>query len=91
MAVGGKRLTALKSRSLQRTIILAEVRSALPARLAQAVTSAGIEQHRLTVGVTGAVWASRIRYFTDSLRTGVGGSLGVPIHSVRIRVLPPGT
>jgi hypothetical protein len=62
---------------------------ALPDRLAQAVVSAGVEQGRLTIGVSGAVWASRLRYFTDIVRKRVSESLGIEILSVRIRVLPP--
>ncbi len=66
-----------------------QVRAALPARLAEAVASAGIEQGRLTIGVVGAVWASRLRYSSDVLRKRVGASLGVDIFTVRIRVIPP--
>jgi len=69
--------------------VVEQVRAALPARLAQAVASAGIEQGRLTIGVSGAVWASRLRYFTDTVRKRVSESLKIEILSVRIRVLPP--
>ncbi len=86
----GKRLTALKTRSLQRSLVVDQVRAALPPLLAGAVTSAGIDQGRLTIGVSGAVWASRLRYSTEAVRQGVSGSTGVPILSVRIRVVPPG-
>jgi hypothetical protein len=86
----GNKLTALKTRSLERSLVVEQVRAALPARLAQAVASAGIEQGRLTIGVVGAVWASRIRYFTDSVCKGVSKSTGIEILGVRIRVLPPG-
>ncbi len=85
----GKRLTALKSRSQERSLVLEYVRVALPARLALAVVSAGIDQGRLTIGVVGAVWASRIRYFTEALRKHVGDSTGAQILGVRIRVIPP--
>jgi hypothetical protein len=70
-------------------LVVEQVRAALPARLALAVASAGVDQGRLTIGVVGAVWASRIRYFTDAVRKGVGGSLGVEILVIRIRVVPP--
>ncbi len=66
-----------------------QVRAALPPRLAQAVASAGIEDGRLTIGVAGAAWASRLRYSSDLLRKRVGSSLGVEILAVRIRVIPP--
>ena len=68
-----------------------QVRAALPTQLAHAVASAGVERGRLTIGVNGAVWASRLRYFTDIVRKRVSESLGIEILSVRIRVLPPGT
>jgi hypothetical protein len=89
LAGPGKRLNALKTRSVKRSRVLDQVRAALPIRLAQAVASAGVEEGRLTVGVVGAVWATRLRYFTDVLRRGVSGSTGVDIVSVRIRVVPP--
>ena len=66
-----------------------QVRAALPPRLAAAVVSAGLEQGRLTIGVAGAVWASRLRYSSDALRKRVGASMGVEILTVRIRVIPP--
>ena len=85
----GNKLTALKTRSLERALVVEQVRAALPARLAQAVVSAGVEQGRLTIGVSGAVWASRLRYFTDTVRKRVSECLEIEILTVRIRVLPP--
>jgi Dna[CI] antecedent, DciA len=72
-------------------LVLEQVRAALPARLAKAVVSAGIEQGRLTIGVVGAVWASRLRYLTESVRTRVGGSLGITVLGVKVKVVPPPT
>ena len=85
----GNKLTALKTRSQERSRVVEEVRAALPARLALAVVSAGIEHGRLTIGVVGAVWASRIRYFTEAVRKRVSGSTGVELLGIRIRVVPP--
>ena len=85
----GNKLTALKMRSAERSRVVGLVRAALPAKLAPAVVSAGIEQGRLTVGVAGAVWASRLRYLTESIRKGVAGPMGIVIVSVRVRVVPP--
>jgi hypothetical protein len=85
----GNKIAVLKIRSLDRSRVIEQVRAALPARLALAVASAGIEQGRLTIGVVGAVWASRLRYLTESIRKRVGGSTGVPILSVKVRVVPP--
>jgi hypothetical protein len=85
----GNKLTALKRRSRERSLVVEQVRAALPARLALAVASAGIEQGRLTIGVVGAHWASRLRYLTESVRREVGSSTGTAILSVKIRVLPP--
>ena len=70
-------------------MVIEQVRAALPARLALAVASAGIDQGRLTIGVVGAVWASRLRYLTESLRKRVGSASGTVILSVKIRVVPP--
>jgi hypothetical protein len=89
LARGGKRLSLLTERSDARSQVLAQVRAALPARLGQAVASAGIEQGRLTIGVVGAVWASRLRYSTESIRKRVAKSSGLEILTVRIRVVPP--
>ena len=87
----GNKLTALKTRSQERTLIVEQVRAALPARLAQAVASAGVEQGRLTIGVVGAVWASRLRYLTEPVRKRVAAATGTPVVSVRVRVVPPGS
>jgi hypothetical protein len=91
LAGGGKRLSQLKERSAERSQVLEQVRAALPPRLAQAVASAGITEGRLTVGVVGAVWASRLRYSTDIIRKRVAKSAGLEVLSVRIRVVPPVT
>jgi hypothetical protein len=91
LAGGGKRLSLLKERITERSQILEQVRAALPPRLAQAVTSAGITEGRLTVGVVGAVWASRLRYSTDIIRKRVAKSAGLEVLTVRIRVVPPVT
>ena len=89
LARGGKRLSLLKDRSKQRAQIVEQVRAALPARLAQSVMSAGLDGGRLTIGVVGAVWASRLRYSTEVIRKRVAQSAGKEILSVRIRVVPP--
>jgi hypothetical protein len=89
MSRTGNKLTALKIRSQERSLVVEQVRAALPARLALAVVSAGVEGERLTIGVVGAVWASRLRYFTDPVRKRVGASLSAEIISVRVRVVPP--
>jgi hypothetical protein len=87
LARGGNRLSLLKARSAERAQVLTQVRAVLPDRLAEYVTSAGLDQGRLTIGVVGAVWASRLRYSTDIIRTKVAKALGVEIASVRIRVV----
>ncbi|HXA37249.1 MAG TPA: DciA family protein [Steroidobacteraceae bacterium] len=84
----GNKLTALKARSAQRAVVVEQVRAALPPRLALAVVSSGIEDGRLTIGVGGAVWASRLRYLTESIRKRVSASSGVAVQSVRVRVVP---
>ena len=89
LAQGGNRLSRLVERSAARVGILEQVRAALPARLAEAVASAGLEQGRLTIGVVGAVWASRLRYSTEIIRKKIAKSAGIDILTVRIRVVPP--
>jgi hypothetical protein len=86
---GGKRLSLLKNKAAERSKIVEQVRAALPARLAQSVASAGLDGGRLTVGVVGAVWASRLRYSTDTIRKRVAQSIGKEVLTVRIRVVPP--
>jgi hypothetical protein len=85
----GKRLGALKSRAAERNMVLEQVRSALPPKLKEYVVSAGLEHGRLTIGVAGAAWASRLRYSTEAVRVQVAAALGIDIPSVRIKVVPP--
>ena len=89
LKIGGVRLSALKERSEQRNRTLDHVRAAVPAALAQYIVTAGVEDGRLTVGVTGANWAARLRYVTDTLRAEVGERMGLTIERVRIKVVPP--
>lgn len=85
----GNKLTVLKARSRERSLVVEQVRAALPASLAVAIVSAGIDQGQLTIGVDGAVWASRLRYSTESVRKQVSKASGVAILTVKIRVVPP--
>ena len=87
---GSDRLTSLKARSRARSLVLTQVLAALPPDLARAVATAGIEDGKLTVGVTGAAWASRLRYMTETLRAKIGESSGLEIRSVRIKVVQRG-
>jgi len=89
LARGGKRLSRLVDLAAERSQIVEQVRAALPARLAQSVASAGLDGGRLTIGVVGAVWASRLRYSSDAIRKRVAKSLGKEVLTVRIRVVPP--
>src|ERR1700683_3514182 len=91
LARGGKRLSRLVDKAAERSQIVEQVRAALPSRLAEAVASAGLEQGRLTIGVVGAVWASRLRDLTESVRKRVGSSLGTAVLSVKVKVVPPPT
>jgi hypothetical protein len=89
LAGSSKKLASLKRKSQERAVVLEQVCAVLPAKLAQAVVSAGIDQGRLTIGVTGAVWATRLRYLADDLQARVGESLGMEILRVRVRVVAP--
>jgi hypothetical protein len=82
------RMQRLDARLRQRSNVLEAVRTSLPSRLAQAVVSAGVEEGRLTIGVVGSVWASRIRYCSEATRLSLNEKLGTVLLSVRIRVVP---
>lgn len=86
---GHKRLNELTTKLEERSTVLSHVVAVLPPDVAEAIASAGLEGGKLTLGVTGAAWASRLRYVTDTLRMRVGESLGQEIKSVKIKVVPP--
>jgi hypothetical protein len=88
------RLKSLQTRRRERSEVLSQVRAALPPQLKGSVVTAGIEAGRLTVGVSGGAWATRLRYRAKALREHIAGTLGQEIHSVRIKVVqspPPDT
>jgi hypothetical protein len=85
----GNKVTVLKNRSRERARVLEQVRAALPARLAEAVVSAGLDQGKLTVGVVGAAWASRLKYLTESIAKRVADATGSMVIQVKVRVVPP--
>ena len=86
---GGKRLGALKDQTRRRARAVEHVRAALPATLAQCVISAGLVDGVLTIGVTNANWASRLRYSSDRLLRQVSASIGDTVSEVRFKVMPP--
>jgi hypothetical protein len=85
----GKQLRALSEALRERQTVLVAVRQTLPPKLAAQVLSAGIERGRLSIGVSSAAWATRLRYLTTDLRMTVGKALGVEVTAVRIRITPP--
>lgn len=89
LAGRGKTLAALRLKSQQRSLVLEQVCAALPERLARAVVSAGIDHGTLSIGVAGAVWATRLRFLAETLRKRVGESTGIDVLSVRVRVAAP--
>ncbi len=88
LSTAGGRVGALKSQAAARSSVRMHVCAALPPELAAAVASAGLEKGQLTIGVSGAAWASRLRYVTETLRKRVGDSTGTEIRSVRLKVVP---
>jgi hypothetical protein len=88
LQIPDKVLGTLSARLRDRAELLVAVQTALPARLAAEVLSAGLEGGRLTVGVSSAAWAARLRYFTNDLRKTVGSTARTTIVSVRLRVVP---
>jgi hypothetical protein len=83
----GGRLKSLQERGHKRSQALTQVHAALPPKLAATVITAGIEHGRLTVGVSGAAWASRLRYVTEMLRKRLSDAMGIEIRTVRIKVV----
>jgi hypothetical protein len=81
------RLKSLQTRRRERRDVLEHVRAALPPELEGTVLTAGIEEGRLIVGVSGGAWASRLRYRSQALRERVADTLGREIESVRIKVV----
>jgi hypothetical protein len=86
--IPSKTLRDLAARLEARVQLLARVRRLLPPKLAAEVCSAGLEQGRLTLGVTSAVWAQRLRYATGLIRKELADSMQINILSVRIRIVP---
>jgi len=88
LQIPDKVLGSLSARLRDRADTLVAVQRALPSRLASEVLSAGLEAGRLTVGVSSAAWAARLRYHTQDLRKSVGADTRMTIHTVRLRVAP---
>jgi len=87
--IPGKALGDLNRRLDDRSRVLGLVKSAVPAKLAAEIISAGLDQGKLSIGVSSAAWASRLRYLTADLRKSVGEASQSTILSVRVRVVPP--
>ena len=83
-------LERLRRGSSQADEALQAVRAELPEEFAQQVWGASTRAGTLTVLVTSAVWATRIRYHAPGLREQVGRRLGVALERVTIRVRPAG-
>ena len=69
---------------------LQAVRLALPGDLASRVWGASVRSGKLTLLVTSAAWATRIRYHIPALRELAGRELELDLDHVVIRVRPQG-
>lgn len=87
--IPGKALGDLHRQLDDRSRALDWVKSALPPKLAAEVISAGLAQGKLSIGVSSATWASRLRYLSAELRQSVGAASQTTILSIRVRVVPP--
>jgi hypothetical protein len=87
LQIPDKVLGTLSARLRDRADILAAVQHVLPERLAAQVLSAGLDRGRLTIGVSSAAWAARLRYCSNDLRKAVGSRTRTTILSVRLKVL----
>lgn len=85
--LGQNKLSDLERRLRARDAVLEALRGALPETLAPHVATAGFEAGRLSVGVSSAVWATRIRYAMGAALPVVAASLRAEITAVRIRVV----
>jgi len=69
---------------------LQAVRHGLPPALAGQVWGASVRSGELTLLVTSAAWATRIRFHAPALREGVARELGIELERVVTRVRPTG-
>ena len=89
LGLRNKGLADLAERVRERRAILDQLKTLLPPDLAARIATAGLDRGRLSIGVTSAAWASRLRYMAPQLRRDLGNALGIGIDSVRIRVVRP--
>lgn len=83
-------LERLRRGSSQADEALQAVRAELPEEFAAQVWGASARAGTLTVLVTSAVWATRVRYHAPGLREQVARRLGMTLERVTIRVRPAG-
>lgn len=83
-------LERLRQGSSQADETLRAVRAELPGEFAQQVWGASARAGTLTVLVTSAAWATRVRYHAPGLREQVARRLGVTLERITIRVRPAG-
>jgi hypothetical protein len=83
---GAGRLEELTRRLATRSTVLARVKTALPAEIANELVSAGFEEGRLSLGASSAAWASRLRYVIEPLKPTLAAILEQEISVVKVRV-----
>ena len=87
---GGGLLGRLRQGSVAAERTLRAVRHGLPQELAAEVWGASVRGGQLTLLVSSAVWATRIRFHAPSLQDRVARELGVELERVVTRVRPAG-
>jgi hypothetical protein len=88
LAKGQGMLERLRTGAEASSRTLETVRRALPGPLAEHVDAASIEDGQLSVSVSNAAFAARIRYLEETLCAAVTHAGGVTVSSCRVRVRP---
>lgn len=82
-------LSRLREESARRATLLAQVRDCVPAAIATSIHCASCERRVLSLTVSSAGWASRLRLTAPELLRTLGTAHGIQCDRLTVRVRPP--
>ena len=89
--LGGSKYATLLNRARALMVLEAQVLELLPAPLNEHCRLLAVRNETLVLAVDSPVWASRLRFHAHQLVQQLSLLRTVDLHSIRVKVRPPGT
>jgi len=82
-------LASLSERAAQSQSLLGQVQHSLPHAMRDSIYAANLEDSQLTLVCASAQWATRLRFYSETLMQDFAADHKIRIKTIRLKVRPP--